>query len=119
MRVTFEKIENMMRFTVHTLQRHAGAKNFAHMLQGLDDSQLDGAAAPTAADGAAGNQNGGAQSGGAKPQLDARQPGFVPLDETSVVDFVAAKPHLAERLGGAASKSKWKVRCSRGADGLC
>jgi hypothetical protein len=33
----------------------------------------------------------------------------VPLDEASLVDFIAAKPHLAERLGGVASKNEWKV----------
>jgi hypothetical protein len=84
----------------------------AVVLQGISDRQLNGAAAPTAADGT--SDEGPRQNGAAQPQpdgqqLDAQQPGFVPLDETSLVDFIAAKPHLAERLGGVASKSTWKV----------
>ena len=81
-------------------------------VQGISDEQLNGAAAPTAADGT--TEEGAGQNNAAQPQpngqrLDGRQPGFVALDESSLVDFIAAKPHLAERLGGVASKTDWKV----------
>ena len=81
-------------------------------MQGINDGQLNGAATPTAADGT--TEEGTRQNGAAQPQpdgqqLDAQQSGFVPLDEASLVDFIAAKPHLADRLGGVASKSTWKV----------
>ena len=81
-------------------------------VQGISDKQLNGAAAPTAGDGT--TEEGAGQDGAAQPQLDGQrldgqQPGFVALDESSLVDFVAAKPHLAERLGGVASKTDWKV----------
>lgn len=81
-------------------------------VQGISDRQLNGAAAPTAADGT--TEEGARQNGAAQPQLDGQQlngqqPGFVALDEASLVDFIAAKPHLAERLGGVASKKDWKV----------
>lgn len=68
---------------------------------------LDGAAAPTPRD--------ATRKRARQDSVEAPQPGgqahagFVPLDESTVVDFVAAKPHLAERLGGAATKTKWKV----------
>jgi hypothetical protein len=82
------------------------------LLQGVSDQQLNGAAAPTAVDGT--TADGARQDDGLQPhldgqQLDGRQPGFVALDEASVVGFVATKPHLAERLGGIASRQEWKV----------
>lgn len=88
-------------------------------MQGLNDSQLDGAVAPTGA--GSGAADGARQNSGAEPQTDGQQDGFVPLDESTVVDFVAGKSHLVERLGGADSKSKWRVsvdHCLQAAAGL-
>lgn len=59
---------------------------------------------------AAGDQQNGAAApdGGAAPP-SGLQTGFVPLDEAGVVDFVAGKPHLADRLGGASTLADWQV----------
>lgn len=60
--------------------------------------------------------NGSQQNGAAPGDVDTAdappggaQTGFVPLDGAGVVDFVAGKPHLADRLGGAATKDTWQV----------
>ena len=58
---------------------------------------------------ASSQQNEVSGNSGANAEEALAVPGFVPLDEASIVDFVAGKPRLADRLGGAASKGKWTV----------